>query len=443
MPGQQSSLIDPALSLALSMYSNKGVFALLLGSGVSRSARIPTGWEIVIDLIQKLAALKNQKPEPDPATWYQSTFGEPPNYSELLDAIARSPAERQRLLKAYFEPTDQERNEGMKMPMPAHQAIANLVSDGIVRVIITTNFDRLIERALEEKGINPVVISTADAAQGTVPLSHLKCVVIKPNGDYLDSRIRNTAAELAQYPEPMQSLLKQVLDEYGLIICGWSADWDTAMRSLIEGRSNRRFTIYWATRSTLSETAMKLATASQAEVLSIADADTFFTDLNERVRTLAYLNGRHPLSAKAAAATVKRYVVDPAKRIPLHDLIIHETQELCARLNQENFPQDSPYNPNAVYERCKRYEALSEVLLATFPPLVFWGGSQVNEWVTTSIQMVANAWQSVSGTIWEDWRRIAHYPALLLTFAAGFAALSDKQIHRAPSISPDADCGRH
>ena len=118
MAGQHGSLIDPALSLAFSLFSNKGVFALLIGSGVSRSARIPTGWEIMIDLIRKLAALKRQNPEPDPAIWYQDTFGEAPNYSQLLNAIARSPAERQRLLKAYFEPIDEERREGVKMPMP-------------------------------------------------------------------------------------------------------------------------------------------------------------------------------------------------------------------------------------------------------------------------------------------------------------------------------------
>jgi hypothetical protein len=165
MAGHQGSLIDPALSLAFSLFSNKGVFALLLGSGVSRSARIPTGWEIMIDLTRKLAALTRQNPERDPAIWYQETFGKAPDYSELLNAIARSPAERQRLLKAYFEPTEQERREGVKMPMPAHDAIASLVTDGVVRVIITTNFDRLIERALEARGINPVVISTADAAE--------------------------------------------------------------------------------------------------------------------------------------------------------------------------------------------------------------------------------------------------------------------------------------
>ena len=53
-------MMDPSLSLAISVQSNPGVFALLLGSGVSRSAGMPTGWEIVVELIRKLAALKGE-----------------------------------------------------------------------------------------------------------------------------------------------------------------------------------------------------------------------------------------------------------------------------------------------------------------------------------------------------------------------------------------------
>ncbi|WP_158285587.1 hypothetical protein [Azospirillum sp. TSA6c] len=48
---------DPLLSLAHSVQSNKGVFAVLLGSGVSRAAGIPTGWELTFDLVRRLAAL--------------------------------------------------------------------------------------------------------------------------------------------------------------------------------------------------------------------------------------------------------------------------------------------------------------------------------------------------------------------------------------------------
>jgi hypothetical protein len=36
--------MEPRISLAVSVQSNKGVYAILLGSGVSRDASIPTAW---------------------------------------------------------------------------------------------------------------------------------------------------------------------------------------------------------------------------------------------------------------------------------------------------------------------------------------------------------------------------------------------------------------
>ena len=43
----------------------------------------------------------------------------------------------------------------------------------------------------------------------------------------------------------MNRLLDQVFDEYGLIVCGGSADWDKA-RAAIERCPNRRDTTYWS-----------------------------------------------------------------------------------------------------------------------------------------------------------------------------------------------------
>lgn len=49
---------DPITRLAFSVQQNKGVYALLVGSGVSSAAGIPTGWGIVLRLIQRLAAAR-------------------------------------------------------------------------------------------------------------------------------------------------------------------------------------------------------------------------------------------------------------------------------------------------------------------------------------------------------------------------------------------------
>lgn len=122
-------MIDRFISLAFSVQSNKGVYALLLASGISRAAQIPTGWEVVEDLIRKIARLREQECEGDPAGWYTETFGVAANYSDLLVDVAKEPAERAHLLRGYFEATAEERERGLKVLTKAHKAIARLVSD--------------------------------------------------------------------------------------------------------------------------------------------------------------------------------------------------------------------------------------------------------------------------------------------------------------------------
>ena len=61
-------MIDPVHSLAFSIQANPGVYAVLVGSGVSRAAKVPTGWEITLDLIRKLAKLCDETCDPRPGT---------------------------------------------------------------------------------------------------------------------------------------------------------------------------------------------------------------------------------------------------------------------------------------------------------------------------------------------------------------------------------------
>ena len=41
--------------------------------------QIPTGWEITLDLIRKLAATSNESAEPDPENWFEKKYGEAPS----------------------------------------------------------------------------------------------------------------------------------------------------------------------------------------------------------------------------------------------------------------------------------------------------------------------------------------------------------------------------
>lgn len=230
---------DPCTQLAFSVYENPGVFAVLLGSGVSRSAEIPTGWEITLDLIRRVALAQGMEVQQDWEKWYREETGREPNYSALLEELAASPEERRSILHSYIEPTDLDREEGKKIPTPAHEALADLVRSGYVRVIVTTNFDRLIENALRERGVEPTVVVSVDALKGAEPLSHSACYILKLHGDYKDARILNTDEELSGYPAEYDTLLDRIFDEYGLIVCGWSGEWDHALRAALLARTEQ------------------------------------------------------------------------------------------------------------------------------------------------------------------------------------------------------------
>ena len=154
-PTQNSA--DALTPLAFAIYGNPRVYALLLGSGLSRAAGILTGHGITLDLVRRVAIAQGEKDQPDWGAWYKDKFGNAPDYSELIAQLGATGHERRAILAGYIEPTEDDLQQGRKTPTRAHHAIADLVQSGMVRVLITTNFDRLLEPALREHGIEPTV----------------------------------------------------------------------------------------------------------------------------------------------------------------------------------------------------------------------------------------------------------------------------------------------
>jgi hypothetical protein len=384
-------MIDPVLRLAVSMHSSKGVYALLLGSGVSRSSAIPTGWEVILDLIRKLAHMKGEECQQDPEAWYKALTGSEPDYSDILDQLTMSSAERAQFLRSYFEPTEEEREQGRKAPSPAHRAVAALVSKGYVKVIVTTNFDRLMEQALADVGVQPSVISTSDGAQGALPLTHSRCTIIKIHGDYLDHRIKNTRLELASYEKPLSDLADRVLDEFGLLVCGWSAEWDVALRAAIERCSTHRFGTYWTDRGDMRGEAQKLVALRRATVIQIADADSFFRDLAEKVAALEDLALTDPVSAQVAVARMKRYLTAPEQHINLHDLVHGEAERVCAAVNSKRLPDIvNNVTPESTLQRLHVYEGEMRVLLAILACGGYWATESQQRVLCRSLKRLAD-----------------------------------------------------
>ena len=104
-----SNALDPQVMLATAVHAQPGVYALLLGSGVSTGAGVPTGWGVVRELIRRAAAAQApddetaaHKAHDDPESWWiEHGGGEPLGYSNLLAALAPTPAARQALLAGF------------------------------------------------------------------------------------------------------------------------------------------------------------------------------------------------------------------------------------------------------------------------------------------------------------------------------------------------------
>jgi|tagenome__1003787_1003787.scaffolds.fasta_scaffold20853139_2 hypothetical protein len=99
----------------------------------------------------------------------------------------------------------------------------------------------------------------------------------------------NTAAELMDYPEEFVTLLSQVFDEYGLVISGWSADWDKALVKAVEDLRARRYPLYWDSRGSKGENARRILAPAQGVVVRAASADDLFIELLQRVEALERL----------------------------------------------------------------------------------------------------------------------------------------------------------
>ena len=423
---------DPSVNLAIAMAAGPGQYALLLGSGVSRSAGIPTGWDVTLDLISRIARVRDGEAPADPETWWAEHRSGAPEYPKLIEELAPRPAERSQLLRGYFEPTADELDEGTKLPAPAHRAIARLVATDVVRVVITTNFDRLLEQAIQEEGIAPVILDTPDRAGGASPLVHTRCTIVKVNGDYLDPRIKNAEDELASYDPRIETLLDRVFDEYGLVVCGWSGEWDTGLRAAMERAKNRRYTTYWTTWGEPGTTATDLIARRQAVPIPIHDADRFFGDLADRVAAVQE-SGDDPESLAVALAQLKRYLARRRDRIRYADLMRGATEDLVRATSDDQFPLSiAEDTAQDIADRVRRYADLADRVTHLVAATAYWGEEAHVPELNVLLRRLADAPHAPSGDM--VFLKLVRYPALLAMYAAGVAMVAREEYSRLSAV---------
>ena len=425
--GCYNNMIDPVHTLAISMQNSPGVYAVLLGSGISRPAGILTGWEVTLDLVSRLAAIQGENPEAALGDWYYTKYGTEPDYSDLLEEVGKTPTERQLLLRGYWEPSNEERENGKKKPTVAHHAIAALAAQGYVKVILTTNFDHLMEEALREADVEPTVLSTPDQMENALPLVHTKCCVIKLHGDYLDPRIRNTSTELASYPEEVNKILDQVLDEFGLIVCGWSAEWDQALRDAIYRCQSHRFATYWAVKDDPSSEARRLISYRNAKLVNIESADSFFGAIRTHVEAVREFSRPGSSLTESPVAVLKRYMSESRYRIQYSDYFHDAVREVLEQTCGEDFSVNGVRPDGESFASLvQKYNAAASLLLTLAPVAGYWAEEEHHSVLERAVVRLASTEERSGYTVWLSLKR---YPALLLLFGLGIGALEADRIH--------------
>lgn len=430
--------MDPLTRTALAVHGAGNKYAVLLGSGISRAAQVKTGWEVTLDLVTQLAVAQGRDAPDDPAAWYHDQHGHDPDYSQILEELAPTPALRRERLHGYFEPTDPERDEGIKVPTAAHRALAELVAGGAIRIIVTTNFDKLTEQALDAADVPHDVWPSADAVTGGVPISHGQVVVVKLHGDYRDTRLLNTTGELDTYDPVVDRLLDQILDEFGLIVCGWSGEWDAALRAAILRAPGRRFPTFWTAHGGhVVDAAQPLVDHRDATVVPIDDADAFFSELRDKVLALQEYDAPGPDSVQVAVATMKRQLPDPDNRLRLIDTVMGQARQLHERTGPEAYPVGGQ-NPTiaALVDRAQRYEADSTIMVHVLAHLAAHGDRPDHTTLATrALELIANpdgAWGGTTVLL-----HMRGYPALLGMYASGVAAVATGNWPLLPAVLLD------
>lgn len=419
------------MSMTFSVRNNPGRYALLLGSGVSTEAEIPTGWAVVNRLIKRVAKAEGVSidTDTDPADWYEDTYDEPATYENVIEGLAKTQTERRKLLEEFFEPSDDEAERGEKQPTDAHESIAWLVDNGYIDVILTTNFDHLIEKALRDHGVNPVIISGPETANGAEPLQHQDAVVIKVNGDYKKNNVKNLSSELESYSDPMQQIIDRVFQEYGLIVCGWSGEYDTRLRESLQECETHRYSTYWTYYSDLGEVANELVAARNGFTIHHDGAASLFNDLSDRVRALANAEDGEPLTTPIARERVKRYLSREEHMIDLDDLIRKITKQCCENiLDEDHLPLDVDVSDDfRVEDRYQEYNEMTRRAITVLMTCAHWGNETQNSGqssVLDALTMLTPS-QQPDGAYKSHWVDIQRYPATTALYGIGLTGVSN------------------
>jgi NAD-dependent SIR2 family protein deacetylase len=208
--------------------------AWLLGAGASADAGVPTAGQLIDELLAVMYCSDNGIRRSDLARdprwqqrvrgFYDGRHGLPPLadnafYSAIFEMVYRDRDARARFVRGQL---------AGRRPHPGQHMLAALVAAGLTPVLITTNFDTLLEDAIRP-ALDPdaparlTVLDPESSTRAAFTLAtDARPLLIKIHGDLGAVTVKNTTAELAGQDERLRAATLGLLGRYGLLIAGYS-----------------------------------------------------------------------------------------------------------------------------------------------------------------------------------------------------------------------------
>lgn len=131
-----------------------------------------------------------------------------------------------------------------------NRVLAAMLSSGEAKVVFTTNFDTVVEKAIAEvagKDIAPFHIEGSYAANDALNNDEFP-IYTKLHGDFRYQSIKNLAPDLLKQDEELGKCLITACNRFGLVVAGYSGRDESVMallRSTLDGTNPFPHGLYW------------------------------------------------------------------------------------------------------------------------------------------------------------------------------------------------------
>ena len=299
--------------------------AWFLGAGASAQSFVPTADQLVDVLLRQIYCTERAVPidsidltdRHERRRLHQTYSGQqglprddaPSFYSEIFERAYSSSRDRAAFIESQVR---------QAIPNYGHQVLAALVAANCLRLVVTSNFDPLIERA-----INPLLdgdtldgrqLEIADLDNPGRARRALEAdrwpLLVKIHGDYRSEYLKNISVELRQQDAELRLTVTSALTRFGLVVGGYSGRDESVIRmfrDVLELPTPYPAGIFWVKRpqeTLASSVAEFLSDAESAGVETSVVTASSFVDLATRLEqaTTMPARARAWLSARAPAA---------------------------------------------------------------------------------------------------------------------------------------------